>query len=94
MVDLVNLNEETVGEYLNGDHGVAEMLDERIQRVLNDAQGRAPVLTGAYRDSLQVETVHNPTRMVKRVSSNVDYAMIVEARKGVLARALDAAGGS
>jgi hypothetical protein len=92
MPELVKLNHETVQEYLDGEHGISDMLDQRINRVLSDAQMHAPVKTGAYRDSLKVETVHTD-RMVKRVSSDVDYALIVEARTGTLARSLDAAAG-
>jgi hypothetical protein len=53
-------------------------------------QGSAPVASGAYRDSLHIETDHTD-RMVKRVVADVDYALVVEANTGNLARALDAA---
>lgn len=89
----VNMNEREVGEYLDGKHGVEQMLDKRIERVLSDARGRAPVASGTYRRSLHIETVRHD-RIVKRVVSNVDYAGVVEAREGVLSRSLDAAGGA
>lgn len=89
----VKLNHKTVQEYLDGDHGIDALLDRRMARVLVAAQTSAPVDTGTYRRSLHVQTVHTD-RMVKRVVSNVDYAWVVEARDGVLSRALDAAGGA
>lgn len=93
MARVTKLNPRTVGEYLNGGHGVEEELDRRASRTLSAARSNAPVATGAYRASLHVETTHTD-RVVKRVRSNLPYALVVEARKGVLSRALDAAGGS
>jgi hypothetical protein len=86
----VRLNHSEIQSYLDGDHGVEAMLEESAQRALSAAQGSAPVASGAYRDSLRIETDHTD-RMVKRVVSDVDYAMVVEANTGNLARAIDAA---
>lgn len=63
-------------------HGGAE-------KVLAAAQGIAPVLTGAYRDSIHIESV-TTDRAVERVVSDVPYAMVIEARDRVLTRAIDA----
>lgn len=89
----VTWNDSAVQEYLDGGHGVEAVLDSRAQRVESTAQGLAPVATGAYRDSIHVET-DRTDRMVKRVVADAPHAFIVEARDGVLARSLDAAGGS
>jgi hypothetical protein len=87
----VDLNHDEIQSYLDGGHGVEALLEAAADRVLSAAQSGAPVVTGAYRDGLHVETVHTD-RMVKRVVSDADYAMVVEAETGNLARALDAAG--
>lgn len=88
----VDLNDAGM-EALLHDPGVTADLEARMARALQQAQATAPVATGAYRDSLHVEVVQHPSRSVVRVVSDVDYAMTVEAAHGVLARALDAAGG-
>lgn len=86
----IRLNHGEVQSYLDGDHGVEAMLESAAQGALSAAQANAPVRSGAYRDSLHIETDHTD-RMVKRVVADVDYAMVVEANTGVLARSLDAA---
>jgi hypothetical protein len=75
------------------DSGVRSMLTERAERVLSAAQGSAPVASGAYRDSLHLEQ-DTTDRAVVRVVASVDYSHVVEANSGVLARAIDSAGGS
>lgn len=86
----ITLNHSEIQSYLDGDHGVEATLEDAAQRALSAAQGTAPVETGAYRDSLHIETDHTD-RMAKRVVADVDYAMVVEANTGNLARALDSA---
>lgn len=93
MATKVKWNDRAVQEYLDGEHGVEDSLERRASRVEQAAKSSAPVASGAYRDSLHVETAHTD-RMVKRVVSDVPHAFAVEARHGVLAKALDAAGGS
>lgn len=87
----VTLNHGEVQSYLDGDHGVEAMLEARAQAALSAAQSSAPVKSGTYRDSLHIETDHTD-RIVKRVVSDVDYALVVEANTGTLSRALDSAG--
>ena len=84
------LNHAEVQSYLDGSHGVEGLLEASAQNALSAAQGSAPVSSGAYRDSLHIETDHTD-RMVKRVVSDVDYALVVEANTGCLSRALDSA---
>lgn len=86
----VRLNSSVVQEYLDGGHGVESMLEAAAQSVLGAAQGGAPVDEGTYQASLHVETVRTD-RMVKRVVADAPHALAVEARDGVLARAIDAA---
>lgn len=83
----VTINHRGIQEYLDGRHGVEAVLEREAQERLARAKASAPVKTGAYRDSLHVETVHTD-RMVKRVTADVDYAMLVEAKTGNLARSL------
>lgn len=86
----LRINHSEIQSYLDGDHGVEAMLDAAAERALSAAQSSAPVASGAYLDSLHIET-DTTDRMVKRVVSDVDYVMVVEANTGNLARALDAA---
>lgn len=86
----VKLNHSAIQEYLDGEHGIEALLEERAQHALSAAQSSAPVASGAYRDSLHIETDHTD-RMVKRVVADVDYALVVEANTGNLSRALDSA---
>jgi hypothetical protein len=83
----VKINHRGIQEYLDGKHGVEAVLEDEAQKRLERAKATAPVDSGAYRDSIHVETVHTD-RMVKRVVADVDYAMVVEADTGNLARSL------
>jgi len=72
--------------------------------VLASAQASAPVVSGAYKDSLRLEMTTSAalgikfraggSRPVAVVLSDSDHAMSVEAGTGNLARALDSAGGA
>ena len=56
--------------------------------VRDTARTGAPVLTGAFRDSIHVEVDQDRNGVVATVVADVDYAMVIESREGVLARAL------
>lgn len=81
------LNSSGIQSYLDGDHGVDALLDREAEAAASRARSSAPVASGAYRDSIHVETDHTD-RMVKRVVSDVPYAMVVEAQTGNMTRAL------
>lgn len=81
------LNHGGIQSYLDGGGGVEAMLEGKAQEVLARAQASAPVASGAYRESLHVET-DRTDRMVKRVVADVPYALVVEANTGNLARSL------
>lgn len=85
----VTLNHAGMGALLKSD-AVRDGLTARAEQALAAAQASAPVESGAYRDSLHLEQ-DTTDRAVVRVVSDVDYAMVVEANTGNLARALDAA---
>lgn len=86
----LTINHSEIQSYLDGEHGIGEMLDGLAQDVLHAAYSGAPEVTGEYKDNLHIETVHTD-RMVKRVVADVEYALVVEANHGTLSRALDAA---
>lgn len=81
------LNSSGIQSYLDGDHGVESMLEAEAEERADRARLNAPVASGAYRDSIHVETDHTD-RMVKRVVADVPYAMVVEANHGTMARSL------
>lgn len=83
------MNGAGVKEVLNSSE-VRDMLTDKAEDVLAAAKASAPVDTGEYRDSLGI--VQDTTdRAVVRVASTAPHGMIVEAKTGNLARALDAA---
>lgn len=87
----VKLNHAGMRGILNSAEARAD-LTRRAQRVLAAARGSAPVVTGRYRDSLQI--IQSTTdRAVVRVAATAPHAHLVERRHGVLARAMDAAAG-
>lgn len=90
MATTVRLHSPGIQSYLDGDHGVHELLHGKAAAVLAAAQGDPHDASGAYEASLHVEEDHTD-RLVVRVVADVPYAMVQEARYGVLSRALDAA---
>jgi hypothetical protein len=88
----VRLNGSGVQDLLH-DPGVVAELASRMEDVLHEATVTAPVDSGAYVGSLRVEEHDHGDRTVVQVVADVDHALAVEARLGVLSRALDAAGG-
>ena len=69
-------------------NAVVSQLDKKAQQILDDAKSRAPVQSGAYRDSLKVE--HDVTdRSVVRVVADIEYGLAVEAQHAVLGVALN-----
>lgn len=81
-----------IGDLLNS-REVRNDLEGRGQVVLQSAKSQAPVETGAYRDSIALR-VTTTDRVVVQVVATVPYAVYVESDRGVLVRALSAAGGS
>lgn len=88
----VKLNHSGVRAVLN-DSGVRAELTRRAERVLAAAKESAPVESGEYRDNLHIEQATTDRASV-RVVSDTDHSLVVEAKTGNLARALDAAGGA
>lgn len=90
MASNFKLNSAGVQEYLDGKHGVEELLESKARPVLAAAIADPHDNTGAYESGLHIETEHTD-RMVKRVVSSDFKGHILEARYGILARALDQA---
>lgn len=90
MATRVKLNSKGVREVLNS-KGTRAMLTAKAEPVLAAAEASARVVTGAYRDSLEIRQ-DTTDRAAVRVVATVSYALAVEANTGNLARALDAAG--
>ena len=67
----------------------------RADRVAAQGQATAPVVSGTYRDSITVtRETHGKGRPVFHVGPSVAYGWEIEARMGIMARALDSAGGA
>jgi hypothetical protein len=75
------------------DSGVRAELRRRAEPVLSAAQADPHDDTGAYESGLRIEDA-TTDRAVVRVVAGDAKGHILEAKYGILARALDAAGGS
>lgn len=82
-----------VQDILDGGQGVREDLRNRAERVLKHAQADPHDKTGDYERSLHITEDHTD-RLVVRVVAGAPHGHLVEAKYGVLAKALDAAGGA
>jgi hypothetical protein len=87
----VKLNHAGMAELLKS-AGVRAELTRRADRVLSAAQADPHDETGAYEAGLHIEQ-ETTDRAVVRVISGDWKGHILEARYGILSRALDAAGG-
>lgn len=87
----VELNHATVQQYLDGKHGVAAAVRSRAEAVLAAAQADPHDDTGDYEAGLHIVEDHTD-RLAVRVVSGDWKGHILEAKYGILARALDAAG--
>lgn len=88
----VVLNHVGMGQMLKSS-GVAAEMHRRAENVAAAARGDSHDDTGAYQNSITVIDEIHPTRAVSHVSADVEYAPILEAKYGILGRALDAAAG-
>lgn len=86
----VRINHAEIQSYLDGGHGVSELLHASAEKVLAAAQADPHDASGAYEASLHIEEAHTD-RLVVRVVAGVPYSHVVEADFGVLAKALDSA---
>ncbi len=82
-------NPRGIQEYLDGQHGVAAILEQKASQVLAAAVADSHDDTHAYENGLHLETTHSD-RMVVEVVSGDFKGHILEAKYGILSRALDA----
>lgn len=88
----LELNHATIGALLNGEFGMAGVLQGEGDKVLGAAKAAAPVVTGTYQASLYTRVYHTD-RMVVNVASDLDYAPAVERKHHTLTKALGASSG-
>lgn len=87
----VKLNKAGVRELLTSPEVVA-MLEARSQPVLTAAQADPHDLSGDYERGLEIQTTTGGTRARVKVVSTDYKGHILEAKYGILSRALDEAG--
>ena len=73
---------------------VAGILEQAASQVQSAAVALAPIEFGDYVGSIHVEVEEHDSRVVAHVVASDPKSHILEAKYGVLARAIDAAGGS
>nr|DAZ16574.1 MAG TPA: hypothetical protein [Caudoviricetes sp.] len=87
----IKFNERFFDQILNSPQ-VQGLCKAKAAVALANAQARAPVKTGAYRDSLHLASKKHAHRTTWMVESDSDHALAVESRTGNLTRALKAVG--
>lgn len=70
---------------------IEQVLRSHAEPVAAAARASAPVVTGTYRDSIEVVADQHATRVVVHVVARARHAHLVEARTGNLARSLGSA---
>lgn len=88
----VRWNSDAAQAMLDGGSGVRALLREKAERVLAAAKADPHDETYAYENSLHIEEDHTD-RLVLRVVASDKKSPLLEAKYGILAKALDAAGG-
>jgi hypothetical protein len=91
MPDRIKINGRGARELLRSDD-VRRMLTARMERVLSAAKADPHDESRAYEDGLHIEQ-DTTDRVAVRVVSGDYKGHILEAKCGILSRALDAAGG-
>jgi hypothetical protein len=67
--------------------GLVAQCDEAAARIADIARQTAPVDKGTYRDSIHTEHASRPGRHVTEVVSDDPKALVIESKRGTLARA-------
>ena len=70
---------------------VEQLTRDAAERALTAAKATAPVVEGDYQGGLQLERVESDYRVTYRVVGRDWKTLLIEARLGILARALKAA---
>ena len=72
--------------------GVESLCRQKAEAVLQEAKATAPVDTGDYRDGIEIKVVRHAHRDTYQVVGTDAKTMLVESKRGTLARALKKAG--
>lgn len=72
--------------------GVESLCRQKAEAVLQEAKATAPVDTGDYRDGIEIKVVHHAHRDTYQVVGTDAKTMLIESKRGTLARALKKAG--
>lgn len=86
----ITLNHSQIQSYLDGDHGVRELLMTSAERVAQALRDDPHDDTGAFEEGVTIEEDHTD-RLVLRVGSTDFKGAILEANYGLHSRALDSA---
>lgn len=86
----ITLNHHEIQSYLDGGHGVRELLQGPAERVAQALRDDPHDDTGAFEDGVTIEEAHTD-RLVLRIGSTDFKGAILEANYGLHSRALDAA---
>jgi hypothetical protein len=87
----IRINHSEIQSYLDGNHGVRELLYSKAEPVAQALRDDPHDDTGAFEDGVTIEE-HHTDRLVLRVGSTDFKGAILEANYGLHSRALDAAG--
>ena len=85
----IDVNSRTLQSYLDGGHGVRELLRGKAENVASALRADPHDDTGAFEAGVTIEEVHTD-RLVLRVGSTDHKGHILEANYGLHSRALDA----
>ena len=88
----VRMYRREIAKMLNAEgrySGVRDDLVRRMEPVLSEAEATAPVDSGDYVDSLEIQVDHTD-RVAVRVVGKARHSHLVETQAGTLARAFDA----
>ncbi len=85
----IDVNSRELQSYLDGDHGVRELLRGKAENVAAALRADPHDETGAFEAGVTIEEVHTD-RLVLRVGSTDHKGHILEANYGLHSRALDA----
>lgn len=89
---------KNIGNLLQKDEKILAPLEDKVKAAAEIARGLAPVMTGAYRDSIQADQVLDGDKLVNRLIATdfkahwVEFGTSRMPAQAVLRRAMEAAG--
>ena len=70
---------------------IERLVDDAAERSMADMKANAPVDTGSYRDGFHIEHRESRYRRVTQVVNDDPKTMLIESKRGVMARGVKAA---